>query len=299
MRDCELVWPNFYVVGGQKCGTTSLWAYLKQHRDVFLPDVKEPHFFADVKRLRPSKASRFPNDLESYQTLYRRGHGYPAIGDASPSYLSDEDAPQLIHEVAPDARIIILLRDPVDRAFSHYLMPVMRTVETLPFLEAVRQDYVRPEKGWGVSKMYVDLGLYYTPVRRYLETFGRDHVLIILFDDLQKRPQQVLEEVARHLGIDPEGFCGANVSEVHNPHKEVRFQRAYRFATFLLDSDKRQRLPGPVRKWLSSSPLLYKGGKPARSLEASKFLQEIYEPDIRQLEKFLGRPFPELRRTWV
>lgn len=299
MADLELVWPNFYVVGGQKCGTTSLWAYLKQHPEVFLPDVKEPHFFADVKRSRPSRSSRFPNDLESYQALYRPGRGSQAIGDASPSYLSDENAPHLIHEVAPDARIIILLRDPVDRAFSHYLMPVMQIAEPLSFLEAVKQDYARLEKGWGISKMYVDLGLYYKPVRRYIETFGRDRVLVILLDDLQKKTRQVLEEVARHIGVDPEGIRGTKVSEAHNPYKEVRFQRPYRFATSLLDIDKRQRLPGPLRKWLSSSPLFYKGGKPARSHEASKFLQEIYEPDIRQLEELLGRPLPELRRTWI
>ena len=295
------VWPNFYIVGGMKCGTTSMYAHLKAHPEVFLPDVKEPHFFADIKRPgRSSSRSPFPNDLEAYQALFRQSRGFKAVGDASPSYLSDENAPELIQSVAPHAKIIIMLRDPVERAFSHYLMPMMRATEPRPFFEAVKQDYALTTKGWNVSRMYVDLGLYYRPVRRYIEAFGRDRVLVVLFQDLAKKTDEVLSQVTSLLDIDPAGFAKTDTSEAHNPYKEVRFQRVYRLASSFVNSDMRQRLPGPVRKWLSGSRLLYRGGaKPKLSIEASRYLQAIYEPDILQLEEYLGRQLPELRRSWL
>lgn len=301
VNDTEFVWPNFYVVGGQKCGTTSLWAHLKQHAQVYLPAVKEPHFFANTKGTqRDPGQSRFPGDLDTYQALYRPGRQFRAIGDASPSYLCDEDAPRLIHEVCPEAKIIIMLRDPIERAYSHYLMPVMRNDESLPFLEAVRQDYTRQEKGWGKSRAYVELGLYYTPVRRYIEMFGKNHVKVILFDELIKDPHNLLSSVATHLGIDPNGFNQADISTVYNSFREVRFRKLYNLATSLIGTDVRQKyLPPAVQKWLAHSPFLYRSRKPARSAEASMYLQQIYEPDICKLEDLLGRKLPELRKSWV
>src|ERR1700722_16339843 len=106
MGEQDLIWPNFYIVGAVKCGTTSLWAHLRQHPEVFLPEMKEPHFFATNIGPTPpaAKSLHCPGDLGTYQRLYTSSSSFPAIGDASPSYLADEDAPRRIHEVCPLAR---------------------------------------------------------------------------------------------------------------------------------------------------------------------------------------------------
>ena len=155
------IWPNFYIVGAVKSGTTSLYAYLRQHPQVFLPTMKEPHFFTQP---RPSPEQihliQYVADIESYQHLYRGADRYPRIGDASPSYLWCEEAPERIHAVQPEARIIVILRDPVQRAYAQYLMDFNEGVLDLPFMEALQKDWARPDKGWGISQLYVELGRY-------------------------------------------------------------------------------------------------------------------------------------------
>src|SRR5437667_3118215 len=168
-----MIWPNFFIVGAQNSGTTSLYGYLKQHPDVFMPALKEPHYFAQIT---PSHEQRYlrtiVRDEAAYLRLFLKAKGYPAIGEASPSYLWDANAPHRIRKAVPHAKIIILLRDPVERAYSHYLMDVREGRQDLPFLQALERDWNRSKKGWSVSQLYVELGLYAEQVRRYLEVFG-------------------------------------------------------------------------------------------------------------------------------
>src|SRR5579871_3433321 len=112
-------WPNFFLVGAQKAGTSSVYAYLKQHPDIFLPAIKEPHFFSQVVPISHYEPIFLPSVLNEadYLRLYRDACGFSAIGDASVSYLWDPEAPQRIHARMPQARILIVLRDPVERAY--------------------------------------------------------------------------------------------------------------------------------------------------------------------------------------
>src|SRR5581483_12072093 len=119
----EFIWPNFYIVGAVKSGTTSLWASLKRHPQVFLPKVKEPYFFNCPRTLNVSDSGVISSDLREYQNLYRPGRGFNAIDDATPNYLVSPPAAPQIHQICPQAKIIIILRDPVERAYAHYLMP--------------------------------------------------------------------------------------------------------------------------------------------------------------------------------
>jgi hypothetical protein len=116
------IWPNFYIVGAPKCGTTSLYEYLKPHPQVFFPNIKEQNFFSTPP---PPNAQlfdlRYCGSSEEYQLLYQGAEKFDAIGDASPSYLWDENACRRIHAACPKAKIIIILRDPAARAYSHFL----------------------------------------------------------------------------------------------------------------------------------------------------------------------------------
>ena len=139
---------------------------------------------------------------------------------ARPAYLifGDEEAPQRIREKIPKAKILIALRDPVERAYSHYLMNVREGVETLPFYEALQRNQEETSEGWGTSRLYIEAGLYAAQVRRYLTLFGPEQVHILLFEDLKREADKLLLDVARFLDIDPAATRRIQANEVHNPH---------------------------------------------------------------------------------
>jgi hypothetical protein len=295
----EVIWPNFFVVGAPKCGTTSLYERLKLHPQVFLPEMKDPNFFTTPP---PSSEKSFDlprcSTLEEYQRLYKDARGFIAVGDPSNSYLWDENAPGRIHEVCPEAKIIVMLRDPVARAHSFYLMNVRDGFESSPtFRRALDQDKARNTSNWFTAWLYVEGGLYHKQVRRYIDAFGARQVLVLLFDDLAKNPLELFSRIASHIGVDPSPFGSIEVSEPYNPYRMPRSRAAYRIAGML--GLRGSLIPPAARRWLSRSPLLFDKNKPQIDPESRRYLQQIYDPDIAHLEMLLGRTMPELRKNWI
>lgn len=302
MTEQNSIWPNFFIVGAAKCGTTSLYAELYKHPQVFLPEMKEPNFFASAAPPPGIDAKDCASDFAGYQRLYRGSENFAAVGDASPSYLWDEPSAERIHKVCPQARIIIILRDPVMRAHSAYLMNLLRGAEpaSASFLEALRRDAARQEKGWWVARLYVELGLYHDQVRRFFDVFGREQTHILFFDDLTNDPVAAYRGIAHHLGITPDNFRAEEVSKAHNAYRMPRSSAAYRLLTGSISAKLRNALlPASVQNWLRHSPLLYSRRKPPLDDESRQYLQKIYDPDITRLEELLGRKLPELRKSWV
>lgn len=295
----DTAWPNFYVVGAQKCGTTSVYYHLRRHPQVFLPEEKEPAFFANFPTAREKMifpASR--TTIDEYRRFYQGARGFGAIGDASPHYLRDEESPRRIHEVSPQAKIIIMLRDPVVRAHSAYLMNLARHFDFSPsFCEALARDEPRPKADWFTAHHYVGAGLYYEQVHRYLNIFGREQVQVLLFEDLAAKPRQLLTSIAGHIGIDPAPFAAMDLSQPYNAYQVPRFRTVYRFASAL--GQRTKLLPPSVRAWLKETPLLHDRTKPPLDIESRRHLQSIFDPDITRLEELLGRKLPELRKSWV
>jgi hypothetical protein len=304
-----MIWPNFFIVGAANSGTSSLYNYLKQHPQVYLPALKEPHYFSQIN---PSHRQRYLRtiirDEAAYLRLFRRAKGYKAIGEASPSYLWKADAPHRIHRAIPDAKIIILLRDPVERAYSHYLMDVREGLQNLPFPKALQEDWNRPEKGWSVSQLYVELGLYAEQVRRYLNVFGSEQVLILTFEDLTKSAlngKSVVADVLRFLGLDPAPLPKIDTSRVENGFAAARWSLARRIAGSNWARRAGQILVPvslganhTVKRVVYQRYFLKEQPKPPMDEQAKEWLCSIYDPDLRVLEKVLDRKLPELRRTW-
>jgi len=288
MNASGMIWPNFFVVGAPKAGTTSLYEYLKPHPQVYLSEIKEPKYF--TPQLRESVS------LEQYRQLYEKAAGISAIGDLTPFYLWDSTAPQRIHEVSPDARIIVMLRDPVARAYSHYLMAVALGHEKASFSEALSRYRERGAPDWYLSSHYIEHGMYGEQVERYRSVFPASHVALFLFDDLVGNPRQVLTGIAEHLGINPEPFATVSLSEAHNAFRMPRFPKAIHLVwKFGLN----RFVPSAVKKRLSRNSLLFDVSKPSMDESSRRYLQQLYEPDVARLEKLLGRNFPELRKSWI
>jgi hypothetical protein len=298
--NAEETWPNFFIVGAPKAGTTSLYAYLAQHPQVFMPAVKEPQFFAQI---RPT--AEFEHLVEAigdrrrYLRLYRNARGYGAIGDASPSYLWHPEVPGRIKRVVPEARIIIALRDPIERAHSHYLADFREGAESLPFREALCHDLARSSKGLGVSHMYVELGQYALQVRRYLEVFGPERVHLLLFDDLRTSTQNALGGICRFLGLDAAPVARIDTARVHNAFAAPRWEWTRRVAGRRWARRLGQSVvPRSIGAFIFERVFNRPAPKPAIDRRAKELMLPIYEPDIRRLESILGRQFPELRRSW-
>ena len=216
--------PNFFVVGAAKAGTSSLGHYLNQHPDVYISPVKEPLFFSkDFRReafrpeylasvasldvgsyLRnhplPHKPIAHIDDPEDYLALFREVENEKAIGELSTGYLYSSCAAENIFKFNPASKIVVVLRQPVERAYSHHQMAVRDFVDfDYDFISALERDYAAQEKGWGISHLYVELSLYFDQVRRYLEIFPEKQVKIFLFDDLKRDPVKFLSELFEFL----------------------------------------------------------------------------------------------------
>jgi Sulfotransferase domain len=302
-------WPNFFIVGAANSGTTSLYTCLNQHPQVFLPALKEPHYFAHV---RPSYEQRYMRTYvtgeSAYLRLFHRGAGYPAIGEASPSYLFDVEAAARIRRVLSHAKIIMLLRDPVERAHSHYLMDLREGVQREHFYRAIEEDWYRRQKGWGVSHLYVELGLYAAQVRRYLSTFGSKQVLILMFEELRRASENgksALARAFRFLEVDPEYLDRIDTTYAENSYGVARWSWARRLAGSNRVRRLGQILVPPslgsnqaVKRLIFQRFFVKSAPRPEMDPRAKDLLCSIFDPDIRALEELLQRHLPDLRHTW-
>jgi hypothetical protein len=291
--DCQgMNWPNFVAVGPPRSGTTSLYAQLKKHPQVFLPELKEVNYFS----------TRTHMTFDHCRRLYRNARGFPAIGDITPVYLWDENTSRNIHSVSPGAKIIVTLRDPVARAFSHYLQFQRTGIEPEPsFEKAIRRYDNKEDKLWEHSHEYVEMGMYCDQVRRYLDVFGTNQVLILLTEDLSRNPRELFLRVATHLGIDPEPLMNENLGTAYNAFRVPKFKRIFQ----MIQATRAKRvvmeyLPDSIKHWLKESPVLYGAPKkPQMENGARNLLREIYDPEITRLEQLLQRKLPELRQSWA
>lgn len=289
-------WPNFFIVGAPRAGTTSLYYYLQQHPQVFMSPFKEPHFFAQIKPSPDQSHLFYPMDQARYLRLFRGAMPHhAAIGEASPSYLVTEGAAARIKAVIPQARIIIMLRDPVERAFSHYLMDVRDGVQTLPFLEALVRDHEAPAKGWGISRLYVEEGLYCNSIKRYLHFFGRQHVAVSYCEALALNAEAVVRHVLEFLSLDSALLPAPADYRVHNAFSVSRNGISQR----VIKSKWLRRFAAPLvppswRAKLVPSLLHKEARKPLLDPEAVRYLKQIFAPDLARLEDLLGceLPFP-------
>lgn len=306
----QAIRPNFFIVGAASSGTTSLYTYLKQHPEVFLPALKEPHYFA---QLRPAYEQRYlftyVTTEKDYLALFSKAADCKAIGEASPSYLWCPTAPARIRQAVPAAKIVILLRDPVERAYSHYLMSLREGLQYRPFFESLQEDWHRAQKGWGVSQLYVELGLYAEQVRRYLRAFGSAQVRVILFDELRRGAENrkaTLAEILRFIGADPRYLDRIDMSHVENSFGIARWPWAQRIAgsnwarrAGQLLVPKSMGANHAIKRLIFQRFFVKAVPRPKIDPAARDWLCEIFDPDLQALEELLGRALPELRRSWM
>jgi Sulfotransferase family len=208
--------PNFIVIGAAKSGTTALYWYLAEHPQIYMSPMKETNFFAygldnDGKLLYGDpELHRFPvRTLVEYERLFADARDAVAVGEASPIYLECPQAAARIRTLIPDARIVCGLRNPVDRAYSDYLMYLVSRGSRLDpdhDLTAI-PVWARPDSHW------MRIGRYHELLSRYFDAFPRSQIHVFLFDDLKRIPNETVQDTYRFLDVDP-GF----VPDFATPH---------------------------------------------------------------------------------
>lgn len=288
--------PDFLILGAAKCGTTSLYIYLNTHPEICMSDPKEPLFFE----------AEYHKGFEYYYNKYfLHCRGERIIGEARHRNLYLPYVAERIGRSVPNAKLIVIVRNPVDRAYSHWWHWYSRGREPLSFRDAIYEDIRRIESGitfegeegaqlWERNfdfeikrnefRTYVDSGYYSQQIRRYLKHFPEDHLKVIFMEDLVRNPQAIMLELYSFLGVK-----AADREMDFKPHNVALGRTALRLMKHVEKFNVHNVLPHRIKN--IGKKLLYMTGATKKRIDPStkKVLIDHYYPYNRDLEKLTGR----------
>lgn len=275
-------WPTFFLVGAPRCGTTSMYTYLKQHPEIYLSVLKEPHFFSRDLTLPPQGV----DDPELYLSLFDGvGEHHRQAGEGSVWYLESRAAPQAIRDSSPEARILVMLRDPIEMMQSLYSLYRRTQNESLTDFSAALRAQPERERGENLPSgcyfpeglRYTQVALYSEKVERYFEVFGRNQVHVVLFDDFVGRPRETYRDVCRFLGVD----------DSFEPELDVA--RATRAIRPLVLKQLRTTAP-EIRERMRGGGRRHAGPRRTDLTDDERRrLRDHFRPDVEALERLLDR----------
>lgn len=264
-----------------RCGTTSLNAYLREHPDISVSRPKEVHFFDN----------QYEKGMDWYLQHFPGSDESTAIGEATPDYLYDPRTPARIARALPEVRILLLLRDPVDRAHSHYWHNRSVGREDLPFEEALRAEADRIARGRSqrARYSYLDRGRYTSQIERLLEEIPPDRVLVQSFDELTADPRAVYQRTCRFIGVSDD-FLPENLGEVTNAYVEYRSAKL---------RDMTKALPRRIRNAVALMNRRESGPYDPVSAKAARFIRERTADENARLTDLTGlvAPWVQIDRT--
>ena len=289
------VLPNFLIVGASKSGTSSLYHYLKQHPDIFLSEIqKEGRFFSKMSGNCQGPGYKYidktiTRDLETYYALFKDYRNQKAIGDISPEYLYfyQSAIPEIRKILGEEVKIIIILRDPSDRAYSGYTHFRRDKREFLSFEEALGKEKERNDKHWIWAWQYKNSGLYYQQVKAYMENFN--NVMVIVYEDFKKNDQMVLSEICKFIGADTEFRFDTtykyNVSG--QPKNQVLYQieSSRQIVRLIKNLLPRKMVKWAKKQWTGEKQMIRTEMDPATRNKLIGFFRD----DILKLQQYLGR----------
>ncbi|HEC92398.1 MAG TPA: hypothetical protein ENI51_05310 [Candidatus Atribacteria bacterium] len=266
------VLPNFVIPGAQKSGTTALRIYLAQHPEIYMAS-KEIHFF--------NREENYKKGIEWYEKFFDGWNGEKAIGEKTPEYMYNENVPERICKILPDVKLIFVLRNPVDRAYSHYWHNVRMGQEFLSFEEALQREeesIKNPE--YKNIYSYKDKGKYILQIKRFARYFSKSQMLFVLAEDLKENREETLKKILEFLKVETD-FSFKDLTEKH-----VGGAPRSMFLARLAGNKyiKNHRLLRDLIKKINTK----KGAVPPMKGETRRKLQEYFEPYNKELEKFTG-----------
>ena len=284
--------PNLFVIGAMKCGTTSLHRYLGAHPDIFMSDPKEPTHFVDREQLRPYFPEISRNgywDLQSYLNLFEPAKDRKIIGESSTNYSKLPNitgVAERIWDFERDAKILYIIRDPVERAISHFKHALSHRLEYRSIVEAVTQN-----------PHYRAASYYAMQLRPYMELFGPQQIKVATLEDLRQDPLSLLSDIFEWLGVEKTLFLQDKFERYHVTPDRVLLLRGAPFLRKMahgsLRNAMRATIPETIRAVIKK-PFM-------RELELDRgtlrkvvdYLRPIQKEQTKELSTLLGREFPE------
>ncbi len=289
--------PDFLVIGAAKCGTTTLHHWLRQHPQVFVPATKEPRHFALAGRV-PALVGR--GDMEAmgeavvepaaYEALFAERGAALAAGEVSPLYLFEPGTAERIHAAEPGMRIIAVLRDPAERAFSSWLHLVrLGREDVTPFSRALDAEEERAGEPRALLWHYRAAGFYDRLLAPYFRLFPRERIHVLLAEDLASDPHDAMKRIFEFLGVDA-SFV-PETGERHNVGSVARRNGLHAFlhGDHPVKSVLRRVIPGPVRRRLVDTAAALNRHRPQLDGPTRGRLVEAFRPDILALERRIDR----------
>ena len=291
--------PNFLIIGAAKSGTTSLYHYLKQHPQLFVSERKESNYFTFSHNKAPDfnwwghkPASLFlpVASLEEYQSQFADNQAKVAIGEASPMYLYSPYAASRIKSTLPNAKLIVIFRHPVDRAFSHYAHLRRDGREPIvDFYKAIQAESQRRQENWVWDYFYTDMSMYYEQLKRFTSLFPPSQIKIVLFDDLLANGNETMSSIANFLEVDSDFTFDTEIR--HNISGIPRNAPLHTFLTSpnLLKEVSRYLLPRKIRQRFAS--FLWHKNLDSLTLpaDARQKLMPFFYEDLLKLQPLIQR----------
>ena len=280
---------DFFIVGAPKAGTTSLYHYLNEHLEVEMSSQKEPDYFSDYALHEQGMyygKNRIDN-INKYHGLFTP-NAVKLRGEASVSYLFYNDVPQKIKDYNQKSKIIIILRNPIDRAFSHYLMDYRLGLVSESFEDIINKKS-KHKNAHLFYQQYIQVSEYAPQIKRYLNVFKRENILFIDYEDFKNDVAEVVNNVYLFLGVNDD--FQPNLNKKHNTYtmpKNGIIRYIYSFVSF------RNFLTSIFSKGLVKSirnRLFINYRKPKLSNANREFLNEFFKEDIKELNALLNKDF--------
>jgi len=277
--------PNFLIIGAHKAGTSSIYVYIQEHPDVYMPELKEPRFFCyDEQNVAHVNKSRrvFPvRTLGEYQHLFIQGSSSIAVGEASPEYLNSHIAASRIRETMPEVKLIAGLRHPVERAYSLYQMGFRSGRITLEFPDWIKEQLAGND--------YTRFSLfYYENLKRYYDNFSNDQIMIYLFDELKSDPLGVVKEIYDYLGVDKE--FEPDISVKYNSGGMPKNKIIHKLFSVQKYKDVlKPMLPGFISRYGKKMYLKNLEKAPSLNPDLKSELNAVFKQDIIKLEMLVDR----------
>ncbi len=274
--------PNFLVIGAAKSGTTWLQLCLEEHPEIFVPLIKEVHFF--------SYAKKYEKGLSWYQSFFQKCNQEKAIGEISPSYLVNPKAPQRIYEFNPNMRLITILRNPIERAYSNYCMSLCGNLVSKNIAQELSPN--------AATNNFVSQGMYFKYVDEYIKLFGSQNVKVLIYEDLLKEPKSFVQQVYSFLNVDSD-FEPSNLYKRTNQKKSLpKYEKIFYLLQSFQEWLKINNIKGKaVINYLRRSGyfnILHRLNQsnddfPELSREIKQELADFYREDVNQISQLLGR----------
>jgi hypothetical protein len=293
--------PDFFIAGAPKAGTTALHAALAQHPSLYMSSVKEPKFF--LTDGPPPTRGGGPGDLKTFREHVWRRADYEALfdpapagalrGESTPFYLHNTGAQRRIRELIPDARLIAVLRDPVERAHSNWAHLWSAGLDPVDdVIEACAQEDRRNEAGWAEFWRYLELGKYGEQLKHLYEVFPREQVFVFRYRALVERPAETLDRICAFLGVT-QGILTEVPRENVTAHPQRSLRHRAMSGGLRICAATAAHLPAASAVTDSLERLLQRDSPPRRPLtwRQRQFLIPEFEADIRLLESITGEDF--------